>query len=143
MSKSTRPLSRDVNHVRQDLAASLAFALGPDAPAAETDTAERIIASVASWGDSQQCLLDVRTVLGVRTFGLVTLFHLTGNTSLRGQSEVFTTRRALGQMGLAVRDLGWPASQLNDVFAADAVDTPGLEERLEAAVTAWTMRTGG
>lgn len=138
----TRVHSRNPKHLRDDLAASLAFALGNDPDPSDVTKAANIIESVESFDDSQQCLHDVRTGFGPQMFGRVTLFHLAASTSLRGQSEVLTHGKSLEDAGMTVRDLAWPASQLNDFYYESAVENPELEKRLDHAVAAWKEQVG-
>lgn len=133
----SRVHSRDVQHIRADLASSLYFALGRDRSMADTVTAMAIAASVNSFDDSQQCLLDVLDTFGPTVFGHVTLFHLHNKTSLMGQSELLSHPRELVKSGLVLRDLARPASELKDQFADDAVEMPGLVERLEVCSAAY------
>lgn len=136
-----RVLSRDPLHLRDDLAASLVFALGDDPAFGDVVAAADIVESVQSFDDSQQCLHDIRTILGKQAFGRATLFHLAASTSLRGQSETLTRRQSLDEVGMTVRDLEWPLSQMSPFYAESAVEDPELEERLEAAVSAWCSST--
>ena len=132
-----RVRSRDPEHLRADLAASLHFALGRDRSLSDTVEATTIVASVHSFDDSQQCLIDVLDKFGPTVFGHVTLFHLHNQTSLMGQSSVLSSRRKLATRGLTLRDLAWPASELKAMFADDAVEMPGLVERLEETSVAY------
>lgn len=66
--------------------------------------------------DSQSALQDVKARLGTAVFGQVLLYHLDNQTSLMGQSEVFTSGSSLAELGMTVADLGWPNSALNPQY---------------------------
>lgn len=141
MTTNNRVMSRDPLHLREDLAASLVFALGDDPGFGDVAAAADLVESMQSFDDSQQCLHDIRTTFGKQAFGRATLFHLAASTSLRGQSETLTRRQSLAALGMAVRDLEWPLSQMSPFYAESAVEDPELEQRLEAAVAAWKLQT--
>lgn len=141
MPTNERVLSRDVSHLREDLTASLAFALGEDR-AVDIPVVESIVADVKDYGDVQEALHCVRILLGTVAFGRVTLFHLAAGTSLRNASEFMTHSRSLEDHGLTVYDLAWPPSQLKDGFLEHAVEDFELERQLEIAVAAWRLQTG-
>lgn len=108
MPSNNRVFSRDVNHLWDDLHASLTFALGPE-PTADTQfVASSILDEMTGFDSSQQCLDSIRTRLGPRVFGHVTMFHMYAGTSLSGVSSYATSVRTLLQNGLTLRDLAWP-----------------------------------
>lgn len=142
MSTNSRVMSRDVNHLRADLAASLAFALEGRSQE-DLTAAEAIVADVNGYEDTQEALHRVRIHLGVTAFGHVTMFHLYASTSFRGVSEQLTHPRSLREHDLTIYDLAWPPSQLKEQFQDHAVEDPELEQRLENAVAAWRERVEG
>lgn len=125
---TARQLSRDTDHMSEDLAASLRAAGVDDTFAAgafEDNTPHRV-------------LEDVLETFGKPVFGAVLRFHMEAKTSLSGTCEVASTSRSLAILGLTVADLGWPAEILHPVYfrAASPAD-PAIEEQLRAAVEEW------
>lgn len=109
---SDRVYSRDVTDLKEDLDASLRFALG-DEYANRPETIHAIIDGLQHFDDLEQSLMAVKTRLGIPAFGQVVLYHLNNGTSLMNQSAVMTNARALERLGMTVVDLGWPNEVLN------------------------------
>ena len=137
MPSNNRVFSRDVNHLRDDLRASLTFALGPESTSDRELIASSILDEMTGFDSSPQCLDSIRTRLGPRVFGHVTMFHMYAGTSLSGVSSYATSVRTLLQNGLTLRDLAWPPSQLKEQFHEHAIADAAVEQRLEEAVAAW------
>lgn len=137
MPSNNRVFSRDVSHLRDDLRVSLTFALGPEPTSDSELVASSILDEMTGFDSSQQCLDSIRTRLGPRVFGHVTMFHMYAGTSLSGVSSQATSVRTLRQNGLTLRDLAWPPSQLKEQFQEHAIADTAVEQRLEEAVATW------
>lgn len=112
-----RSHSRDINHLREDLEASLRFALG-EAYEPNGFEVETIMGKLVSFDESQVALCEVQIRLGNAAFGQVTLYHLDNQTSLAGWSESLTRTSALVSLGMTVADLGWPNEELHPRYKA-------------------------
>lgn len=138
MTDRKRPYSRDPEHLREDLAASLSAALGPNASKGSRETAEAITAQVKTFDDSQRGLRDVLEAFGPRIYGAMLLFHLEAKTSLSNQAGCATASRDLASVGLSFRDLEWPSDALHPNYLdAAAPSDPAREAAMTAAVAAW------
>lgn len=131
-----RVFSRNPEHYREDLSASLSAALGPDVSGEDVLSAASIVAAIKTRGDERDALISV-LALGKEVFGQVLLFHADAQTSLMGPAEVLTDRRSLTGLGLTIADLGWPADVLHPVYLDSAAPNPEREARMNAAVEAW------
>jgi len=131
--------SRDADHIREDLRASLTFALGPESTTGEVEIMEWILESVTPESDPYESLVKVlRRFGGGQLFGAVVRFHLEARTSLMPYAENLARPASLAEHGYRVHDLWWPASVLHPAYqGAEAPLDPAFEERFAAAVEAW------
>lgn len=134
--------SRDPEHIREDLAASLVAALGPGGSDADQARATAIVASVNEYRDAQQSLREVLAAFGPAVFGTMALFHFEAQSSLMGHVEALTHPRVLTQMGYTIRDLGWPTDVLHESYLDQAAEDPARDARLSEAVLAWKAEHG-
>ncbi|MCI4659718.1 hypothetical protein [Cryobacterium zhongshanensis] len=113
--REDRSESRDVAHLKEDLEASLKFALGDDYANRVAD-AQAIIDGLEEYRDTSDALRAVQARFGNLMFGKVTLYHLENGTALSRDAEVVTFTRSLKRLGMTVADLGWPDEALNSVY---------------------------
>lgn len=129
--------SRDPEHVREDLAAAFAVALGAEAASADLAKAAEIVASVAERNE-QPSLRAALEALGPAVFGTMALFSYEAQTSLMLHFEALTHPSVLQRQGYTVGDLGWPASALKEEFLEHAApENPERDARMKDAVAAW------
>lgn len=115
VAKTTQRIhSTDVEHLKEDLEASLRFALGDEYTDRATEV-QAIIDGIEEYGP-QTALRTVKEQFGAAVFGQVTLYHFENETSVMGHAEVLTFPRNLAKLGMTVADLGWPDEALKPMY---------------------------
>lgn len=138
-----RALSRDPQHLSDDLRDSLHAALGDWASPEQHEQAGRILDAVDDGADTFAALRMTLEAYGPAVFGAILLFHQSARTSLMGAAEVLSSRRMLDELGLSVADLRWPAEVLHPFFVDDAAEwDPDELARFRARVGAFRSEHG-
>lgn len=121
------PLSKDPVELRADLRAALDFALGDSPSEGQKILAEVAVETLESYDDSYEALELVLSSLGPEIFGRVLLYVVKEQTSLRGFAESTLYFRNLSALGVTMRDLGWPDSELQWPWKDEALIEDGIE----------------
>lgn len=121
------PLSKDPVELRADLRAALDFALGDSPSEGQKILADVAVESLESYDDSYTAIELVLSSLGAEVFGRVLLHAIREQTALVGFAESTLYFRNLSALGITMRDLNWPDSELQWPWKDEALIEDGIE----------------
>lgn len=121
--------SREVAHLREDLAAALRAGL--DSSAGNDVDVQEIVERIQDARDTQSTLRQILEQLGPVIFGAIVLFSIEAKTSLCGDCEVLSRQSFLETQGLTFADLRQPADSLRPRYTDEAApNTPAERIRI-------------
>lgn len=121
------PLSKDSVVLRADLRAALDSALGDSPSEGQKILAEVAVETLEDYDDSYTAIELVLHSLGPEIFGGVLLHALREQSSLVGFAESSLHPRNLSSLGITMRDLNWPDSELQWPWKDEALIEDGIE----------------